>query len=178
MKYFFYLVTIFFLAVVNFSLFDLFPIKGQLPNLLFILAIIFALDKNNFDFFFIATASGILLDFYSANFFGGFTLGFLMSVLFIYLLSENFIFLDLSWKYLFLILVSALAVLNLTIWFYGFMAFKFGWTASHIELSRYINAFFPALFYNWLLVYPVYIFTNWLKDLIETFTIRSRGVVR
>lgn len=178
MKYFFYFLAIFFLLAINIGFFGIFPIGRQVPNLLFLFVVIFALDKKNLDFFFVATLGGILLDFYSTSFFGGWTLGFLLAGAFIYSLSENFIFLELNWKTFTFLLFGGLVVLNFILWLYGLLTFKFGWTVSYIELNTFTHEFFTSFLYNWLLLYPMYIFCNWLKDLIENFTIRSRGVVK
>lgn len=61
-KYLIYFFAIVALLVLNLGLFNNLQIKGQIPNLLFLFSLCFALEKKSFDFFFVAFVSGLFLD--------------------------------------------------------------------------------------------------------------------
>jgi cell shape-determining protein MreD len=77
MKYLIYLFAIIILLAVNIGLFNNLQIKGQIPNLLFLMTLFFVLEKKSYDFFFISMVSGLFLDFFSTSFFGSFTVALL-----------------------------------------------------------------------------------------------------
>src|SRR3989344_3299474 len=105
MKYFIYLLSVIILLGLNLGIFGQFPIFGQIPNLLFLLVIFFALEKRSYDFFFVGFVCGLFLDFFSANYFGSFTLSFLAVGLAMHVFAGSFIGVELNWKVLGLILL-------------------------------------------------------------------------
>jgi hypothetical protein len=138
----------------------------------------FAIDKKNLDFYFFALIGGLLLDFFSTTYFGSYGFGFLLTGVFVYAMAGSLFFLEVNWKSLSLFLFGSLALLSFSLWFFNFAAFKFGWTVLYSPLKLYMTEFPANFFYNWLLLYPMYLVSNKLKDLISNFAIRSRGVVR
>ncbi len=178
MKYLIYLIAIIFLLTINLGLFNHLEIKGQIPNLLFLFTLCCVLEKEDFDFFFVALVSGILLDFYSADFFGAFTVAFLIISFFLHLFINKLMFLGLSWKSLSATLIFSLFSLNFMVWLYGLITFKLGWIGHATGFKVVLSGFLPALFYNVLLLYPVYVFAIFLKRFINNLYIRRRGVVR
>jgi cell shape-determining protein MreD len=177
MKYLFYLFTIIVLLGFNLGLFSSLQVGGQIPNLLLLLTIYFSLEKKNYDFFFVAFVSGVFLDFYSAGFFGAFTLAFLIFAFLIHLVVNNFIVLEINWKSLSLLLLGSLLVMNLILWVYGLIVFKLNWVPDYESLKIYMSKFFVSFAYNWLLLYPVYLLFGYLKNFIDNFTVRRRGIV-
>lgn len=178
MKYLIYFVTIIFLLSVNIGFFGQLPVWGQIPNLLLLLLINFSLDKKSFDFFFVALIAGLLVDFYSSTFFGGFTLGFLLVASFIYILANAFIFLEVNWKSLSILTFASLCVLYFTVWLYGFSVSKMGIQPTYIPFKYFLRNFPGMLIYNLILLFPMYLFSNWLKDFVNRLLMKSRGVVR
>ena len=160
------------------GLFDHLSIKGQIPNLLFLFTLCCILEKEDFDFFFVCLVSGILLDFYSTDFFGAYTLAFLIISFFLHLFINKLMFLGLSWKSLSLTLIFALFSLNFIVWLYVLISFKLGWAGHSQDFKVMLTGFLPSLIYNALFLYPVYIFSIYLKEFINNFYIRRRGVVR
>ncbi len=160
------------------GLFNNLQIQSQIPNLLFLLTLFFALEKKDYDFFFIALISGLFLDFYSGSFFGGFTLAFLVVSLCAHLFVTNVLLAELNWKTLSAVLLVALAFFSLIIWVYGLMAFKLSWTVQYTGIKIFISQFLVNFFYNWLLLYPVYLFFTFLRNFVDNMDIRRRGVVR
>lgn len=177
MKYLFNFLAVMLLLIVNIGFFGNFSIYGQIPNLLFLFALNFALDKTSFDYIFVSFICGLILDFYSTSFFGSYTIAFLLTSVLCNLVIQNFIFLELNWKYFSLILFIGLSVLNFCLWLYGFMVFKFNWHYNYIQFNTYLNNFYIMYGYNWLLFYPIYLFYNKLQDLIKNFLLKGRGVV-
>ncbi len=178
MKHFIYFLAIILLIGMNFGVFANLPMWRQIPNLLLLLTLCFSLEKNTYDFFFIAFLSGIFLDFFSTDFFGGFTLGFLALALLLHLLANRFVVFELGWKSLSLLLAGSLLVLNGVFWAYNFFAYKLGLTAYFPDLRVITRALPASFFYNWLLLYPIYLYFNYLKRIVDNLTVRRRGLVR
>jgi len=178
MKYPIYLIAIIILLGVNLGLFNSLQIQSQIPNLLFLLTLFFALEKKDYDFFFIALISGLFLDFYSGSFFGGFTLALLAVSLCAYLFATNVLVVEINWKTLSLALLAALVFLNLIIWAYQLAAFKLGLSFQYTGIKIFVSKFLVGFLYNWLLLYPVYMIFTFLHKFVDNLSIRRRGVIR
>ena len=178
MKYIFYLLAIIFLLSLNLGLFNNLQIKGQIPNLLFLFSLFFAFEKKDLDFFFVSFFCGLALDFFSTTFFGSFTLSFLIITLGLNLFVNNFAVVELNWKTLSLSLLLCLFALDLLLWLYTAMAFKLNWTQDFSGFTQYLSVFAPSFFYNLLLLYPVYLFANFLKNFTDSLSVRRRSVIR
>jgi rod shape-determining protein MreD len=178
MKYLVYLFAIFLLLSLNLGLFNNLQIKGQIPDLLFLMVLYFALEKEGYDFFFIALVSGLILDFYSSGFFGAYALAFLVLAFSLHIFAANMVVVELNWKTLSVALIFCLLALNIFIWLYGLLALKLNFTGTHSGFKLYISGFPYSLFYNWLLLYPVYLFSGALKRFVDNLSLKRRGVVR
>lgn len=179
MKYFIYLLAIIILLGVNLGLFSGLKIQGQLPNLLFLLTVCFAMIKQDGeDYLFVAFVAGLFLDFYSTRFFGSFTLALLLLALFLRQLMSNILALALNWKILSLAVVFSWTALNILLWFYALLAAKFNWIGYSADFKTIFSALPAGLFYNLLLLYPVYLLANFLKKLIVDLSFKGRGVIR
>lgn len=176
MKYLVYILVIIGLVGLNIGLFNNLQIYGQIPNLLLLLVIYFCLEKKNFDFFFVAFFSGMVLDFFSTNFFGGYTLSFLIVALLLYFLVNNFLVFELNWKILSLLVLGSLILLNIILWLYGLLAFKFGLSTEYVGLKIYAAGFLASFFYNWILSYPMYLFSDFIKKFIENLEAKQRRI--
>ncbi len=131
MKYLIYFIAIIILLGLNLGIFNFFPIFGHVPNLLFLLSLFFALEKKDYDFFFTAFICGLFLDFYSAGFFGAFTLAFLTVSVAIHSFVNNVFVFEINWKTLSAALFTGMLFLTLIIWLYGLVVFKFSWTTQY-----------------------------------------------
>ena len=100
MKYLTYIIAVIFLFSLNIGLFPMLKINGYMPNLLLLLLIFFAFEKEGLDFFFVALLGGLFIDVHSAVFFGSFTLAFLCCALILHLAANQLVILELNWKYL------------------------------------------------------------------------------
>lgn len=178
MKYFIYIFSILILLGINLGLFGYLPFYDQVPNLLLLLLIFYAIEKKNFDFFFIAFFSGVLLDFFSASFFGGFTLAFLVMAAIENLLSRIFIVFELNWKSLAILLFGSQIMFNIFLWLYYFCSYKLGWTPESPDLAVYLRGFLFSYIYNLILAYPVYLYYLYTKRAIDNLTLIRRGVVK
>src|SRR5438094_397656 len=98
MRYFIYILAILALIAINIGLFNNLKLAWQIHNLLFLFVVCASLLKKDFDFFFIGLVGGLFLDFYSPNFFGGFTLAFIVTGMIIYLFIRTFAVSDLNWR--------------------------------------------------------------------------------
>lgn len=174
MKYFIYTIAIILLFGINLGLFGRLPIYGQVPNLLFLLVIYFALEKKSYDFFFIAFLSGLMLDFFSAHFFGAFIFSLLFLSAALHLLARNFIVLELDKKALIAVLFGSWAILRLCLGLYSIMVFSFHLTSEAGGIKVYFNGFIWSLFYNLFLLYPVYLFYGYLKKIVDSLTAGRR----
>jgi cell shape-determining protein MreD len=178
MKYLIYIVAIIILFGVNLGFFSNLPVQHQVPNLLLLLTIFFSLEKNSYDFFFVAFLSGLFLDFFSFVFFGSFTLAFLILALSLHFLANHFVVLEINWKSLSLLLALSLLILNVVMWLYGIIALKFNWAPYYINFKTIFSALPIAYIYDWLLLYPVYLCYSSLKGLVANLTLRRRGIVK
>lgn len=178
MKYFIYLLTIIILLGLNLGLFQNFRIAGQMPNLLLLLLLFFVLEKKDFDFFFVALVSGLFLDFYSAGFFGAFTMAFLAVGLCLHLFATSVIVVNVNWKTLSLVLFICLTLFNLIVWAFGLLAFRLSWTGQYAGINIFASEFLAAFIYNWLMLYPIYSFFTFLRNFVDNLIIRRRGLVR
>ena len=178
MKYLIYLIAIIFLVGLNLGLFSNLQFFGQIPNFLLLFTVCASLEKQNYDFFFIAFICGIFLDFYSANFFGTFTLSLLLLALCLHIFANTLVLLELNWKSLVFLLLTAIILLDLFSWVYGFAAYQFGWAPAFISFRSFAVSFAPYFFYNLLLFYPAFLFYNFVRKIVDGFSLRRRGVVR
>jgi len=178
MKYLIYLIAIIILLGINIGLFNSLQIQNQIPGLLFLLTLFFSLEKKDYDFFFVAMVSGLFLDFYSAGFFGGFTLAFLAVSLCAHLLMTNLFAAELNWKTLSLALLAALIVFNSIVWVYGLVVFKLNFGSQYTGIKVFVSQFSVNFLYDWLLLYPVYLYFTFLRNFVDNIAIRRRGVVR
>lgn len=177
MKYLIYLIAIIMLIGINLGVFGNLQIKSQIPNLLLLFTLCASLEKKDFDFFFIAFFCGLFLDFYSASFFGSFTFGFLLVALALNFLANRLVMLELNWKSLTLMLLASMLVLNLFLWGYGLLAYKFNLARDFLSFKTFAGAFLVIFLYNLLLLYPVYLFYTFLKRIIDSLSRKNRSVV-
>jgi hypothetical protein len=178
MKYLIYLIAIIILLGLNLGLFGSLQIQSQIPNLLFLLTLFFSLEKKDYDFFFVALVSGLFLDFYSAGFFGGFTLSLLVVSLLAHLFVTEILVVDINWKTLSFALLVALVIFNLILWFYGLVIFKLGLSSEFSGIKIFISQFPINFLYNWVMLYPLYLFFTFLRNFMDKLTVRRRGVIR
>lgn len=178
MKYLIYLIAVIVLLGVNLGLFSNLRIQSQIPNLLFLLTLFFALEKKDYDFFYIAFFSGLFLDFYSGSFFGGFTLAFLVVFLCVNLFVTNVLVVDLNSRTLSLALLAALVFVNLIIWAYQLAAFKLNLSPQYIGIQIFTSRFLVSFLYNLAFLYPVYLFFTYLRNLVDKLSIHRRGIIK
>jgi rod shape-determining protein MreD len=178
MKYLIYLLAIIVLVGLNLGLFSNLQLQGQIPNLLLLFTLCAALEKKNYDFFFIAFVSGLFLDFYSASFFGSFTLSLVLVAYLLHSLAITLAVLELDWKSFSLLLFASMVLLDLFSWFYGFAAYKFNFSAGFIPFQSFTKTFFASYVYNLVFLFPSLVFYNFILKLIDNLSVRRRGVVR
>ncbi len=176
MKYLIYTIAIILLLGINLGLFGNLPFFGQTPNLLFLLTLYFALEKKDFDFFFIAFVCGVFLDFFSVHYFGAYTISLLILASGLYLLTQNFILQELNWKFLAAILLGSLAILQIFLWLYALLVSGVYLAQEPESLGIYFNGFTGSLFYDLILMYPVYFFYGYLRKLVDALTLKRRGL--
>ncbi len=178
MKYIIYFFAILLLLGLNVGLFENLKIFGQVPNLLFLFALYFALEKKTEEFFFVCFLSGVFLDFFSPGFFGAYTFSLLTSGLALHLFVSQFLATELNWKTLTLAIALCWLIFNLLFWLFGLAAFKFNWFYGYQDLKTASLNFFYGLIYNGFLFYPVYLFYNFLKNFVDKLSLRSRGIIK
>ncbi|MEK7161325.1 MAG: hypothetical protein AAB729_01390 [Patescibacteria group bacterium] len=178
MKYLIYTIAIILLFGINLGLFGNLPFFGKTPSLLFLLTIYFALEKKDLDFFFIAFVSGVFLDFFSAHFFGAYTMSLLVLAAGLHLFTQNFILQELNWKFLIGVLLGSLALLQTFLWLYALSVSSMHLAQETESLGIYFNGFAGSFFYNLFLMYPVYFFYGYLRKLVDYITVRRRSLVR
>ena len=174
MKYFIYLLGIIILLALNVGLLDGFAIASAMPNLLFILLVIFALEKNSRDFFFFAVISGLFLDFYSGAYFGSYSFSFLLIGSLLHALAQNVILAEANWKYLVAFLAASLFLTDIFIWAYNLVVFRIGWSGQFFDSSLWQKQYLWELVYDLVFLYPIFRFTGLLKQIQEKLQIRRQ----
>ena len=176
MKYLIYFFTVVLLFSLNVGVFSYFPIRGALPNLLLIFIVVIALLKEELpEIYFVAFLSGLFLDFSTGVFFGSFTLAFLLLSFLFSLVLERILSFEVNWKYVIAFLVVALFFVNACIFSYNWAAYHIGWAQFDIEIKVIRDQFLPAVFYNLLLLYPVYVVASKLRDFFASQQRKSFG---
>lgn len=178
MKYVIYLIVLFVLFSLNLGLFDNLEIKNQIPNLLFLFSILFALDADSHDFYFISLVSGLLLDFFSTGFFGAYTLAMILVSFFAYLFTNKITVMEFKLKNLIIFLAVSLALFQLVVWFFNFIVFKFNFAPIYTDFSIYLSSFLVIYLYNLLFLYPVFLLYSFVKNFVTNLNIKQRGIIR
>lgn len=178
MKYLIYTLALIVLLGLNIVVFNNLDIQGQIPNLLLLISICFAIDNEGFDFIFIAFVSGLFLDFFSTSFFGAYTSALLCVSLLIYFFINNFVEITIRLRSLAISLFFSLILYNLVIWFFGFVVFKLNLVQNHTAFKTYASVFYISFLYNLVLIFPVYFGASNLRKFVENLNIRRRGIVR
>lgn len=178
MKYLIYLIAIICLLGINIGFFSNWSVYWQIPNLLFLFSLCFVLDNEGFDFVFVSFISGLFLDFFSADFFGGFTLSLLVISFIIYLFINNVVNIQVRFRSLAISVFVALVLNALILWFYGLVIYKLNLSQSHILFKTYMVNLPSQLFYSLILIYPVYFLASNLREFVDNLIVRRRGIVR
>lgn len=156
MKYFFYFIGIIFLLSINYGVFSLLPVFRQVPNLLLLAVIVFALEKENLDFFFVALLAGLFVDVSAGLFLGSYTFFFLILAFVLHLVIKYLIVDDLNWKQL-AVIVVLVSYLNLAfIYFYNWLFLR--WGVISAGLNKQILGWNALAYvgYNLVLFFPLY----------------------
>lgn len=174
MKYLVYILAILVLLALDVGLFGQLRVFGAAPNLLFILVVLAALEKKDYDFFFLAFFSGLFLDFYSGLFVGSYALGLVLLAFGLNFLVQNFIVADVGWKYFWAIILVSLVLIDVFIWVYGQAVFRLGWFFTPVSGRLLLRQFVPQLCYNLILLFPVYWLFEQVKVFIRQQTLRQK----
>ncbi len=167
MKYFVYILLLIVLCGLQAGLAQVVNIRGQTPQLLFLLVFVWSLDKNDRDYLFLTLGAGLFLDFYSGVPVGSITLPLLAISLLLHQLVENFLALELSPKLLAALLLPAQAV------FYVLYFFCLRWLPGSrlpvlIPGLRFLAGNFVIAFaYNLLFLYPVFLLVEFVRSFIH-----------
>lgn len=173
MKYFLYLLILALLCGINAGLSPLIGLKGQVPNLIFLLVLVFALEKDNYDFLFLAFFGGLFLDFLSGAFVGSFTLGLLLASFLLNFTVKHLFVLELNLKYLVALLLPSQLVLFLCFYAYNSAISKAGLGVSLVNWKYFLSNFTFSLIYNLVFLYPVYIFGKSIKSFFAKYLRRE-----
>jgi hypothetical protein len=111
MKYLLYLFLILVVLAVNIEITELISKSFFHVNLLLILCVLSAMEKKNYDFLFFTIASGLILDIYSPQNFGSFSVIFLLIAWLVNWVVKNFLVYEINLK-ISIILLSLSYVLS------------------------------------------------------------------
>jgi cell shape-determining protein MreD len=98
MKYLIYLILILVVLAVNIEITELLAKSFFHVNLLLILCVLSAMEKNHYDFLFFTIVSGLILDIYSPQNFGSFSLSFLLIAWLVNWVVKNFLVYEINLK--------------------------------------------------------------------------------
>jgi rod shape-determining protein MreD len=174
MKYLVYFAALIVLLSLNFGVFSYLKILGAVPNCILLFLVVTAIEKQNFDFVFVALVGGLFLDFYNGTVVGGYALSFLLIGFLLQSAVNLFVVEELKWQILAVIVVLSVAFLDVSIWGISFFGYKIGVGGFFLDW-RVLRATFPgSLLYDGLLFYPIYFFANLLRNWISTMQYNFR----
>jgi rod shape-determining protein MreD len=177
MKYLIYTLAIVFLIGLNFGLFGFLQVKGIMPNLLFLFVLCASLERRQSeDFLFVSLLSGLFLDVYSGVFFGSFTVTFLVLSMLIQLLLNNFLALELTWKFILIMFLAGFVFLNFSLWLYMGLAYKLKLVKFYFEPFSPSAKFVWELAFNFILLYPMVWFTAKIKNAVAYLKLQRHKV--
>lgn len=156
-KFLVYLFTLIMLLALNVS----FPatFRNIAPNFLFLLVVFYAFRKDNPDFLWIAFFAGLLLDIYGGNFFGSFTLGFLLIGALVNFTTRTFFTADPSIEFTSLIVAGSSVLLALFLFVLNFVAARLHWAAYPISPRIFAGKVWLDLLLNLIFAAPIYYLT-------------------
>ncbi len=175
-KYLIYLLSIIFLCGLNVGLAPYLRIYGQVPNFLFLIAVIWSVDKTDDDFWFFALFAGLFMDFSAGAWVGTFAIPLLLVCLAIRLLVQNYLVLELSLKYLAIVLFPAQLLFYFGSVGYAFVFYKLGLAAYPPSASGWLGSWVAGFLYNAALLYPMYIAAGYLKTFLGKYVVREYKV--
>jgi hypothetical protein len=176
MKYFFYFLAIILLLSLDIGFFSHLKFFGAVPNLILVLLVVSALDRESLECFFIAVVGGIFLDFYTASYFGSFSFAFLILAGLLQILVNNFLVFDIDWK----LGVAALTVSTVLVHFFIYLfnlavvGLGIGMGQSPYLLDK--TKIFFELLYNLMALLPTYKLLDAIKYFLKTLFTRRRNV--
>jgi len=152
-----YLISLIILLALNVA----FPMiyRNIAPNFLFLLVIFYAFRKDNPDFLWIAFFAGLLLDIFGGNFFGSFTLGFLLISELVNFTTRTFFTADPSIEFMVLIVSGSYLALAGFLFAFNFLAFRLHWVDYQISPRIFAGKIWLDLLLNLVFAAPVYYLT-------------------
>ena len=176
MKYLFYLLSLIIIFGLNVGIFEALHLYLLVPSFIFILVLSFALDRESYDFFFWALAAGLWLDFYSADYVGTYAVAFLLTAYLVHLVVVEVVVVEIGWKYLTFITAGSLALMYLIIWAFSAAAYRAGLAQAFMVFHPTWRGFVAELAVDLILLYPLFLFSEWLKLKIEQISVRHSRV--
>jgi rod shape-determining protein MreD len=169
MKYLSYALVMLILFSLNMGMFPYLEIFSGTPNLLMLFVIALSVESKDYDFIVLAFLSGLFLDFYTDVAIGSFSVGFMLLGILIQYIAKEYLVLELNWKYLLGLMVAGYVFVYAFVWVYGLCMYRFGLANAAVELPMLQKRILPELFYNAVLLYPLY----WVTDLMREFILRN-----
>lgn len=142
-------------------------IYGQVPQLLFLLALVWSLDKTDPDFLFVAFIAGLFMDVYSGSPLGLFTGPLLVVCLAARLVVENFLVLEFSPKFLLALLLPAQALFDACYVLSSWLFMSLHLSASLTDWRTLAHGFAVAWLYNLALLYPMLILAEQTRAFVR-----------
>jgi len=170
MKYLFYTIAIILLIGIQIGLLPYIQFFTAAPNLLLLMVFVLAIQRDVDELFFVAFVGGLALDVYTGLYLGTFTLTFLFAALALYFAVTEFFVQELSWKYVFTGLLITVVCSSLLEYAYALFVFKAGLTGYPIPFTIVKLHLVPEIIYNSILLYPMYILVQLLKNVVEHFS--------
>ncbi len=176
MKYFFYFIAIILLLSVDIGFFSHLKFFGVVPNLILVLLVVSALDRESLECFFIAVVGGIFLDFYSTSYFGSFSFAFLAVAGFLQILVNNFLVFDIDWKLGIAALVVSTVAVHLFIYTFNLIVISLGIGMGQTPYLLDKTQIISELIYNLLLLLPIYKLLDAIKYFLKSLFSRRRSI--
>lgn len=164
MKYILYFLAIYVFFVLTVVFQPFFSIYGAFPNLLLLMVMIFAISKDkDYSFLFVAFISGMFLDSYYGNLFGGYMFTFLLLSLGFHILSNHFFSIGLSLKSWAPFILGSVVLFYLILWIYSVILVFINLEDFTLGIQGNFFQILIEAFYSLAVSYLVYKFVEYLK---------------
>jgi cell shape-determining protein MreD len=147
-----------------------------IPSLVFIVCLSFALERDSNEFFFWALLGGLWMDFYSGDFVGTFAVAFLVTMYLVHIIVTDIVAVEVNWKLLSVSVAGSLALLYLIIWGYSYALVRLTAPAASMVFRPTWHGFIIELIADLILVYPVFLFADWLKATVRRLLYRHQDI--
>lgn len=178
MQYLLYTILIYIFIAINAGVFPALKVFGAIPQLILLTCAVLSVTEDNINkTLFVALIGGFLWELFTGLVPGSLSVGYLLGVIVVYILSRRVFFLQDRVKYLSLFLAAFQGIVLVLAFIINYYGERLG---SHLFQFDAANFFRTALFsflYNLVLLYPMYFLLAQFERVLVFFK-RQRNMLK